>query len=119
MLGSILRGNVLEVVRLVVVAFGLVRPVGLGVELVVLVFACTSEGYLRVKEVALRAVVLVGEPVVLKGFRKISLMLFCAVFFGELLPDGDVFEYGALACEEAERGVTGGDSVVLGEVLVC
>ena len=84
-----------------------------------LVFACNSKGYLRVKEVALRAVVRVSKPVVLKTFREISLALFCAVFFGELLPDGDVFEYGALACEEAERGVTGGDSVVLGEVLVC
>ena len=57
-----------------------------------LVFACNREGDLRVKEVALRAVVPIGKPVVLKAFREIPLTVFCAIFFGELLPDGGVFE---------------------------
>ena len=71
-LGSILCGNVREIVRLVVEAFWLVRPVGLGVEIRVLVFACDGEGYLRVKEVALRAVMRVRKPVVFKTFREVS-----------------------------------------------
>ena len=61
-----------EVVCLVVEAVWLVRPVGLGVELGVFVFACDSEGYLRVKDVALMAVVRVSKPVVLKTFREVS-----------------------------------------------
>ena len=72
MLGGILCGNVREIVCLVVEAVWLIRPVGFGVELRVFVFACDGECYLRVKEVALRAVMRVSKPVVLETFREIS-----------------------------------------------